>query len=98
VPTDGLASSLLAVELLRRRAESRGAVFRENTLVTGIEESAGRVTGVRCGEEVIAADIVICAGGFWGPELGEMVGMTVPLVPMAHQYVRTTSLPSLRGE
>jgi glycine cleavage system aminomethyltransferase T/glycine/D-amino acid oxidase-like deaminating enzyme len=98
VPTDGLASSLLAVELLRRRAESRGAVFRENTLVTGIEEASGQVTGVRCGDEVVPADIVICAGGFWGPELGEMAGMTVPLVPMAHQYARTTSLPSLRGE
>lgn len=98
VPMDGLASSVLAVELLRKRAESRGVVFREHSRVTAIEETSGEVTGVRIGDEVVPADLVICAGGFWGPELGEMVGATIPLVPMGHQYARTTSLPSLLGE
>ena len=32
IPGDGLASSVLAVELLRERAESRGAVFKGRTL------------------------------------------------------------------
>ncbi|WP_262107777.1 FAD-dependent oxidoreductase [Arthrobacter sp. Marseille-P9274] len=98
LPGDGLASSLLAVELLRERAESRGARFIGRTPVTGIERAAGRVTGVRSGDAVFPADIVVSAAGFWGPAVGDLIGMPVPLVPLAHQYVTTTSLPELAGE
>ncbi|NKX56202.1 GcvT family protein [Arthrobacter mobilis] len=98
LPGDGLASSLLAVELLRERAESRGARFIGRTPVTGIERAAGRVTGVRSGDTVFPADIVVSAAGFWGPAVGDLIGMPVPLVPLAHQYVTTTSLAELAGE
>ncbi|WP_430298331.1 GcvT family protein [Sinomonas sp. B1-1] len=95
LPGDGLASSLLAVELLRERAQERGAKFVGGVEVTGVERSGGRVTGVRTGDDVVPADIVISAAGFWGPALGELVGMRVPLVPMAHQYIRTTPVREL---
>ncbi|MFD1214529.1 FAD-dependent oxidoreductase [Arthrobacter sp. GCM10027362] len=98
VPGDGLASSLLAVELLRERAEARGARFIGRTPVTGIEQAAGRVTGVRSGDTVFPADIVVSAAGFWGPAVGDLIGMPVPLVPLAHQYVTTTPLAELAGE
>ncbi|WP_077488935.1 GcvT family protein [Sinomonas mesophila] len=95
LPGDGLASSLLAVEILRERAEARGARFIGGVTVTGIERAGGRVTGVRTGDDVVPADVVISAAGFWGPQLGELVGMPVPLVPMAHQYVKTTAVQEL---
>ncbi len=98
VPTDGLASSLLAVELLRERAESRGARFIGGTPVTGVERAAGRVTGVRSGDTVFPADIVVSAAGFWGPAVGDLIGMPVPLVPLAHQYVTTTPVHGLTWE
>ena len=40
--------------------------------------------------------MVSCAG-FWGPKVGAMVGMAVPLLPLAHQYVRTAPVPALAG-
>ncbi|GAP54428.1 sarcosine dehydrogenase, mitochondrial [Arthrobacter sp. Hiyo6] len=46
---------------------------------------------------MIPADIVVSCAGFWGRELGKMVGMQVPLLPLAHQYVKTTALPELKG-
>ena len=46
---------------------------------------------------MIPADIVVSCAGFWGRELGKMVGMEVPLLPLAHQYVKTTPLPELAG-
>ncbi|MGS0686246.1 GcvT family protein [Nakamurella sp. GG22] len=97
IPTDGLAKATRAVVALTHRAQSRGAVFRGNTRVIGIEHTGGRVTGVRTDEGVISADIVVSCAGFWGVELGEMVGMAVPLLPLAHQFVWTGQVPDLVG-
>ena len=46
---------------------------------------------------VISADIVVSCAGFWGVELGEMVGMAVPLLPLAHQFAWTGQVPDLVG-
>ncbi|WP_125613225.1 GcvT family protein [Specibacter cremeus] len=98
IPSDGLASAVRAVEVLQARAESRGARFVSFTKVTGIEQNHGRVTGVRSGDSIFPADIVVSCAGFWGPAIGDLIGMRVPLIPMAHQYAKTTSLAELRGE
>ena len=89
VPTDGLARATRAVVALARRAEARGARFQGSTRVTGIAQTGGRVTGVNTDQGDIPADIVVSCAGFWGPAIGAMVGMAVPLLPLAHQYVRT---------
>ncbi|MDI2030086.1 FAD-dependent oxidoreductase [Saccharopolyspora sp. TS4A08] len=96
-PTDGLAKAARAVVTLARRAVSRGARFRGAVTVTGINHSNGRVTGVETDHGEIPADIVVSCAGFWGQAIGEMVGMTVPLLPMAHQYAKTAPLPELAG-
>jgi glycine cleavage system aminomethyltransferase T/glycine/D-amino acid oxidase-like deaminating enzyme len=97
VPTDGLAKSARAVVALARRAEARGARFQGSTRVVGIEQSGGRVTGVRTSDGVLPADVVVCCAGFWGQAVGAMVGMDVPLLPLAHQYVKTGQLAELVG-
>lgn len=96
-PGDGLAKSTRAVVALARRAEARGAQFHGCTRVIGIDQQGGRVTGVRTDRGEHPADIVVSCAGFWGQAVGEMVGMTVPLLPMAHQYARTEQLPELAG-
>ncbi|GIH77619.1 GcvT family protein [Planobispora longispora] len=58
------------------------------------------VTGSPAGGEVLErvtlpADLVVCAAGFWGPRIGELAGLTVPLLPLAHQYARSGPLPVL---
>lgn len=97
VPTDGLAKATRAVQALTARAQSRGAVFQGNTKVTGIEQDGGRVVGVRTEDGVLPADIVVSCAGFWGVEIGAMVGMDVPLLPLAHQFVWTGQVPQLIG-
>ncbi|GAA3817109.1 GcvT family protein [Amycolatopsis tucumanensis] len=96
-PTDGLAKAARAVVALRRRAESRGAEFHGSVRVTGISHTGGRVTGVRTTAGDFPADIVVSCAGFWGQAIGEMVGMRVPLLPLAHQYVRTGQVADLVG-
>jgi glycine cleavage system aminomethyltransferase T/glycine/D-amino acid oxidase-like deaminating enzyme len=97
-PTDGLAKAARAVTALIRRAESRGAVFRGSTRVTGIAQQGGRVTGVGTDRGEVPADVVVSCAGFWGQALGDMVGMRVPLLPLAHQYVVTGQVPDLVGQ
>ncbi|MBB4684096.1 GcvT family protein [Amycolatopsis jiangsuensis] len=97
-PTDGLAKASRAVAVLISRAEARGAQFRGSTRVVEVLQDSGRVTGVRTDAgDVVPADIVVSCAGFWGREVGALVGMKVPLLPLAHQYVRTGQLPELAG-
>lgn len=97
VASDGLASAARAVQLLISRAREAGVEFAGSTPVTGIEQSGGKVTGVRTPGGVVPADIVVSCAGFWGPRIGEMAGVAVPLLPLAHQYAKTTAVAELAG-
>lgn len=98
IPTDGLALAARAVQVLIERTKAAGVKYLEFTTVTGVEQKAGRVTGVTTADSgTIHADLLVSCGGFWGVELGAMVGLKVPLVPMAHQYAKTNSMPVLKA-
>ena len=97
VPTDGLAKAPRAVTALIRRASAAGVRFRGGVRVLGVEQAGGRVTGVTTTEGLVPADVVVSAAGFWGPAIGAMVGMRVPLLPLAHQYARTGQVEELVG-
>ncbi|MEU6712545.1 FAD-dependent oxidoreductase [Nonomuraea sp. NPDC046802] len=97
VPGDGLAAAVACGEAQASRAVERGARFLPHHTVVGIDEKGGRVTGVSVltgGEyRTIPADVVVCAAGFWGPSIGKLVGLNVPLLPLAHQYAKSGPLP-----
>lgn len=98
-PTDGLAMALRAATAQAERAIERGARFLGHHEVTDILDRGGRVVGVRTAAgEHFDADVVVSAAGFWGAQLGQRVGLTVPLVPMAHQYAKTGQIAALRRE
>ncbi|MFI0904713.1 FAD-dependent oxidoreductase [Streptomyces sioyaensis] len=96
-PDDGLARALLACRAQIARAAGRGARFLERHTVTGIERADGHVTGVVTDRGTFPADHVVSAAGFWGPVIGAMAGVDVPLLPLAHQYATTAPLPELAG-
>lgn len=98
VPSDGIAEGVRACEALSREARSRGAVFCGETEVTGIEVEGGRVRAVETSRGRIETGIVLVCAGMWGPRIGRMVGVSVPLTPMQHQYAVTTPLAELAGE
>ncbi|WP_199552506.1 FAD-dependent oxidoreductase [Streptomyces sp. N35] len=87
-PDDGLADAVHACAVQIENATARGARFLDRHTVTGIEQADGRVTGVVTDHGTFAADLVVSAAGFWGPVLGRMAGVDVPLQPLAHQYVK----------
>ncbi|MGP9488287.1 GcvT family protein [Glutamicibacter sp. 287] len=96
-PNDGLALAAKGTQLVMERAKAAGVEFRDRTVVTDIEQSGGKVTAVICGEDRYEADIVVSCAGFWGPNIGKMVGTEIPLLPLGHQFAWTTPAPSLAG-
>ncbi|MEQ3550014.1 FAD-dependent oxidoreductase [Pseudonocardia nematodicida] len=100
VPSDGTVVPLAAARAQARAAMGRGAMFLAHRTVTAVGQRGGRVTGVRCStatgeDEQYPADVVLCAAGVWGPVVGELAGVSIPLVPMVHQYARTNPLRAL---
>ncbi|HYC07812.1 MAG TPA: FAD-dependent oxidoreductase, partial [Candidatus Binatia bacterium] len=96
LPTDGWLDPSGLAFALAAGARRRGVSIRTKTRVVGIGTERGRVTGVeveRDGERsTIAADVVVDAGGMFAPEIARMVGVTVPIIPMAHQYLFTNAI------
>ncbi len=97
VPTDGLARALDAVTAQLARAGARGVVVRDRTEVTGFRVEGGAVRAVVTDQGELPADIVVCCAGIWGPKVGALAGVTIPLTPLAHQLAWTGPLPALRG-
>lgn len=97
IPGDGVALAACAVQVLVERTRHAGVHYLGSTLVTGIEMAEGHVTGVTTSGGTIHADIIISCAGFWGVEVGAMADQPIPLQPMAHQYAKTLSVPSLAG-
>ncbi|MFF7277291.1 FAD-dependent oxidoreductase [Streptomyces griseorubiginosus] len=98
IPTDGLAKAVLAVEAQIRRATERGVTFLARHEVLDILRTDGEVTGVRTDQGDLEAEIVVCCAGIWGPRIARMVGMNLPLTPLAHQLAWTGPVPALAGQ
>ena len=98
VPGDGVVEAAAIAEGLAREAMGRGAAFHERTPVTGIEVADGRVRGVATPRGRIGAEVVVSAAGIWGPLIGRLAGVPIPLTPMQHLFATTGPLPELAGE
>ncbi len=46
-------------------------------------------------EEEISCEIVVNAAGIWAPHIGALAGVTVPLIPMEHQYLVTKPMDGM---
>ena len=105
VPTDGLAKAVRAVEAQLRRAQSRGVRLLERHEVVDVRTDPapdGRpgqvVRAVVTDQGELECDLVVCCAGFWGPKVAGMVGMDLPLTPLAHQLAWTGPVPALAGQ
>jgi glycine cleavage system aminomethyltransferase T/glycine/D-amino acid oxidase-like deaminating enzyme len=107
IPTDGWLDPSGLAMALAAGARAGGASVRTGARVVGVGVERGHVTGVeveyRGERSTIGAEVVVNAGGMFAPEIGRLAGVTVPIVPMAHQYVFsepiegvTPGLPALR--
>lgn len=99
VPSDCDVKAVLICESLARQAQAEGAAeFYANTPVTGIEVVGGRVRAIDTARGRIETKIVVAAAGLWGPTVGRMAGVPLPMTPVQHLYVKTAPLKALAGE
>jgi D-hydroxyproline dehydrogenase subunit beta len=94
-PEDMQVQPMMAAALLLRLARDLGADVQLRTEVTGVQTTAGRVTGVRTSRGALAAGQVVNAAGTWGGELASLAGLSLPVLPRRGFIVVTEPLPVL---
>lgn len=101
-PDDGHVDPSLATHAMAELAVRKGAAIRRRSAVTGIRrEAAAWVLETEAG--AIRTRHLVNAAGTWGWEIGRMMGIDIPSVPVLHQYLVTETVPSVadrlaRGE
>ena len=94
-PNDGHVDPTLATNALAAGARSRGAEIRRHEPVQAIERDASGAWAVHTGRGTIRAEHIVNAAGTWCREIGAMVGVDLPVVPMLHQYLVTAEVPEI---
>jgi len=97
-PTDGVIDPTGLTNALAVGAKNRGAQFFTETNVEAIRLKNGRVDEVVTNRGSIKTEIVVNAAGQWGGEVGRMVGLNLPVVPMAHLYIITKPIEGVRHD
>jgi glycine cleavage system aminomethyltransferase T/glycine/D-amino acid oxidase-like deaminating enzyme len=95
VASDGAGNGVKIVEALARRAQAAGVRFEGGVTVTGFDTTGGRVRAVETVAGRIECERVLLCAGLWGPTVGAMAGVPIPLVAVQHQLVWTDPVPEL---
>lgn len=73
-------------------AQKMGVKAVNNADVTGIRVGEGRVEGVETSRGVIQTRMVVNAAGPWAGLIGQMAGVSLPIVPLRRQMFTTNPL------
>ncbi|HEX5937988.1 MAG TPA: FAD-dependent oxidoreductase [Actinomycetota bacterium] len=98
VPSDGVAKGVRVAAALAAKAEANGISFEGGARVTGFDIRDGRVHGVRTDRGDVECERVLVCAGIWGPTIGRMAGVPIPLAVVQHQLVWTEPLPELAAD
>jgi 4-methylaminobutanoate oxidase (formaldehyde-forming) len=98
LPTDGFIDPTGLTMALAASAKERGAQFLTHTRVQSITLSEGRVSAVVTDKGTIQTEIVVNAAGQWAGEIARMVGLNLPVTPMAHLYLITKPITGVRAD
>ncbi len=102
--SDGQVDPSQLAQALASGARRGGAKIFPHTRVLAIRTKNQRVVGVETDKGFIECEIVVNCGGIYSAEIGRLVDVRIPIVPMSHQYLITDNfltpgapkLPSLR--
>ncbi len=95
VAGDGRVNPVDATMSLAAGARRKGVRIVEGTPVTGLMTERDRVTGVVTPRGPIEAEYVVNCTGMWARQLGEDVGVTIPLQAAEHYYLITEQIPEI---
>ncbi len=96
LPTDGMVDPSGLTLALATGTKQRGARILTNTRVMRIEQNDKRaVHAVVTDQGTIQTEIVVNAAGQWAGEIAAMLGLYLPVIPMAHLYLITRPIKDL---
>ena len=90
-PDDGHVDPTLATHAMAEVARKGGAEIRRNCAVTDIRRE-GSDWRVETQDGPVVATHIVNAAGTWGWEIGHMMGLNIPSVPVLHQYLVTDTV------
>ena len=95
MPEDGQADPVGVTNVLAKAARMDGVQIFEKTPVTKILVKNNRIIGVETSEGKIDCEYVVLATGMWSRQIGEDIGVSVPLYPNEHFYIITEPMNDL---
>ncbi len=95
MPEDGQADPVGVTNVLAKAAKIEGAQIFEKKPVTKILVKNKRIIGVETSEGKIECEYVVLATGMWSRQIGEDIGVSVPLYPNEHFYIITEPMKDL---
>ena len=95
MPQDGQADPVGVTNVLAKAAKMEGAKIYEKTPVTKIFVKDGKIIGVKTPNGKIDCEYVVLATGMWSRQIGEDIGVSVPLYPNEHFYIITEPMKNL---
>ncbi len=91
-PSDGIASPHEVTIGYAAAARRMGARILEGVEVRGIDTRMGRVTGVRTSAGDLSTAAVFTCAGAWSGGIGELVGVSIPVLPYPRHVFVTEPL------
>ncbi len=95
MPEDGQADPVGVTNVLAKAAKMEGVQIFEKTPVTKILVKNNRIIGVETSKGKIECEYVVLATGMWSRQIGEDIGVSVPLYPNEHFYIITEPMKDL---
>ena len=93
-PDDGHVDPTLATNALAEIARRGGGSIWRHCAVTGIRRE-GATWLVETGKGDVQTTHIVNAAGTWGWEIGRMMGLDIPSVPVLHQYLVTDTVQAV---
>ena len=95
MPGDGAADPSGVTHMLAKAAKMEGAQIFEKSPVEKILAKNGKIAGVRVNGQEIECEYIVLASGMWSRQIGEKVGVSIPLYPAEHFYIITEPIENL---
>ena len=95
MPEDGQADPVGVTNVLAKAAKMEGVKIFEKNPVEKILTKNDRIVGVQTKFGKIDCEYVVIAAGMWSRQIGESIGVSIPLYPNEHFYVITEPLDNL---
>jgi dimethylglycine dehydrogenase len=93
-PTDGYVDPTGLTHAFAKGATAKGAEICRHTAVEAIEkDGSGWIVHTSKGD--IRTEVVVNAAGQWAREIGRMVGVEHPIIPLEHHYLITEPMEEL---